>query len=122
MKQPHPGSPVRGSRTGRPIMAVLDLLGRRATLRILWELSLSPQPLTFRALQNVAATNPSVLNTRLKELRAARLVVRRDDGYDLSAEGRSLLAVFGPLHAWAETWATGIAHKNSKPSRTPDPD
>ena len=29
---------VRGSRTGRPIMALLDLLGRRWTLRILWEL------------------------------------------------------------------------------------
>ena len=29
---------VRGSRTGRRIMALLDLLGRRWTLRILWEL------------------------------------------------------------------------------------
>ena len=25
---PRPGRPVRGSRTGRPIMALLDLLGR----------------------------------------------------------------------------------------------
>ena len=29
---------VRGSRTGRPIMALLDLLGRRWSLRIIWEL------------------------------------------------------------------------------------
>jgi DNA-binding HxlR family transcriptional regulator len=29
---------VRGSKSGRPIMALLDLLGRRWTLRILWEL------------------------------------------------------------------------------------
>jgi DNA-binding HxlR family transcriptional regulator len=29
---------VRGSRTGRPVMALLDLLGRRWTLRIVWEL------------------------------------------------------------------------------------
>ena len=29
---------VRGSRSGRPIMALLDLLGRRWTLRIIWEL------------------------------------------------------------------------------------
>ena len=29
---------VRGSTTGRPIMVLLDLLGRRWTLRILWEL------------------------------------------------------------------------------------
>lgn len=29
---------MRGSRSGRPIMALLDLLGRRWTLRIIWEL------------------------------------------------------------------------------------
>ena len=28
---------VRGSRTGRPIMVVLDVLGRRWALRVLWE-------------------------------------------------------------------------------------
>ena len=104
---------MRGSTTGRPIIAVLDLLGRRATLRILWELSLSPRPLTFRALQDSAATNPSVLNTRLKELRDARLVERLEDGYALSTDGLSLLAVFGPLHAWAETWATQVAAKQT---------
>ena len=41
---------VRGSRTGRPIMALLDLLGRRMSLRILWELSRADEPLTFRPL------------------------------------------------------------------------
>ena len=34
----HPQRRVRGSRTGRPIMALLDLFGRRWSLRILWEL------------------------------------------------------------------------------------
>ena len=29
---------VRGSQSGRPIMALLDLLGRRWSLRIIWEL------------------------------------------------------------------------------------
>ena len=38
MTTPKPGRRVRGSATGRPIMALLDLLGRRMTLRILWEL------------------------------------------------------------------------------------
>ena len=38
MTTPKPGTPVRGSRTGRPIMAALDLLGRRWALRVLWEL------------------------------------------------------------------------------------
>ena len=40
---------ARGSRTGRPIMALLDLLGRRWSLRILWELR--EAPLTSRALR-----------------------------------------------------------------------
>ena len=71
MKFPKPGQPVRGSQTGRPIMALLDLLGRRMSLRVLWELAQAGQPLTFRELQAVAETNPSLLNTRLKELRAA---------------------------------------------------
>ena len=40
---------VRGSRTGRPIMVLLDLLGRRWALRILWELR--GGALTSRALR-----------------------------------------------------------------------
>ena len=40
---------VRGSASGRPIMALLDLLGRRWSLRILWELR--EAPLTSRALR-----------------------------------------------------------------------
>lgn len=103
MTQPLPGHPVRGSTTGRPIMAALDLLGRRGSLRLLWELRHAP--LTFRALQTAAATNPAQLNTRLKELRHARLVEHDEGGYRLSALGRELLAVLEPLLGWAERWA-----------------
>jgi len=39
---------VRGSTTGRPIMVLLDLLGRRWTLRIVWELRDAPR--RFREL------------------------------------------------------------------------
>ena len=38
MSTPRPGAKVRGSATGRPVMAVLDLLGRRWTLRVLFAL------------------------------------------------------------------------------------
>jgi len=104
---PKPGRPVRGSRTGRPVMALLDLLGRRMALRILWELSRADAPLTFRALQAAADTNPAVLNARLKELRAARLVVHEVNGYSLGGEGQSLLAVLLPLADWAARWGAG---------------
>ncbi len=114
MTSPKPGRRVRGSATGRPIMALLDLLGRRMTLRILWELR--EQPLTFRALQEAAATNPSVLNARLKELREARLVEHDAEGYALSPQGKSLLETFLPLHAWADEWAKTLA-KSRKPAR-----
>jgi DNA-binding HxlR family transcriptional regulator len=96
---------VKGSRTGRPIMALLDLLGRRMTLRILWELSRADAPLTFRALQAAADTNPTVLNTRVKELRQAGLVTRDESGYSLSPAGGELMALLLPLHAWAASKA-----------------
>ncbi|MDW4746786.1 winged helix-turn-helix transcriptional regulator, partial [Escherichia coli] len=61
---------VRGSRTGRPIMALLDLLGRRWTLRILWELR--DGALTSRALRTACdEASPTILQTRLTELREA---------------------------------------------------
>lgn len=84
-------------------MALLDLLGRRMALRILWELR--DARLTFRALQSAAETNPSVLNTRLSELRDAGLVDHDDGGYALTALGQDLLQKFLPLHQWAESWA-----------------
>ena len=86
-------------------MVLLDLLGRRMALRILWELSLAREPLTFRALQAAAETNPSVLNSRLKELRAAGIVEHAGAGYQLSGTGGALVALILPLHAWADRWS-----------------
>ena len=104
MPTPKPRQRARGSATGRPIMVLLDLLGRRMALRILWELR-QDRRLTFRALQEAAETNPSVLNARLKELREARLIEHGENGYGLTPHGRELLATFLPLHVWADGWA-----------------
>ena len=49
MAIPLPGSQVRGSKTGKPIMALLDLLGRTWALGIIWNLEQGPA--TFRELQ-----------------------------------------------------------------------
>jgi DNA-binding HxlR family transcriptional regulator len=97
------GRPARGSRTGRPIMVALDLLGRRGALRILWELR-HRQPMTFRLLLAAADTNPGLLNTRLAELRAARLVAHEGEGYLLTSSGKELLLALRPLAAWAGKW------------------
>ncbi|MGZ2749343.1 winged helix-turn-helix transcriptional regulator [Burkholderia stagnalis] len=85
-------------------MVVLDLLGRRTTLRILWELR--GPPLTFRALQEACETNTRLLNTRLTELKASGLVEHDDGGYRMTAEGRRLEAALQPLLGWARRWAT----------------
>ena len=103
-RAPRPGRRVRGSTRGRPIMALLDLLGRRWALRVIWELA--REPLAFRELQAACGgISPTILNTRLGELREAGIVALADAGYTLTPEGRRLLAELGGLHAWAERWA-----------------
>src|SRR6185503_6881404 len=94
---PRPGRPVRGSTTGRPLMALLDLLGRRQALRVIWELR--GARLTFRALQEACGgVSPSVLNQRLKELRESGLLdVREGDGYGLTPLGHQLRHALRPL-------------------------
>lgn len=85
-------------------MALLDLLGRRWALRILWELR--DGALTFRELQaRCDSMSPSVLNERLTELRDADIVDGGEDGYTLTDEGARLLHDLGPLQRWADRWA-----------------
>ena len=86
-------------------MTALDLLGRRWTLRVLWELR--DEALTFRALRaRCDAMSPSVLNQRLAELRESGLVESDPDGgYRLAVSGRDLLRALAPLQAWATRWA-----------------
>jgi DNA-binding HxlR family transcriptional regulator len=98
-------SPVRGSRTGRPIMVLLDLLGRRWTLRILWELG-KGESMTFRALRSACDdVSPSVLNDRLRELREAGLVeLREPEGYRSTVWAMELGEILLPLDAWAKRW------------------
>ncbi|SRR6266566_283774 len=100
-KQPN----VRGSRSGRPIMALLDLLGRRWTLRILWELR--AQPLTSRALRTACdEASPTVLQARLADLREAGFVaLAAEGGYSLTPLGRELAENVLPLHRFAERWS-----------------
>ncbi|HQS16481.1 helix-turn-helix domain-containing protein [Reyranella sp.] len=99
---------VRGSTTGRPIMALLDLLGRRWTLRIVWELR--EEPKRFRELQDLIGASPTIVNTRLAELREAKLVELDEAvGYRLTALGNELLRLFLPLHVWSEKWAKATA-------------
>ena len=96
---------VRGSTSGRPIMALLDLLGRRWSLRIIWELR--DQPLTSRALRTACdEASPTVLQARLSDLRDAGFVeLIPAGGYRLTQLGKDLFETFLPLHRFAERWS-----------------
>lgn len=85
-------------------MALLDLLGRRWTLRVLWELR--GGAMSFRALrEGCEDMSPSVLNLRLQELREAGIVdLQPEGGFVLTGEGERLLVSLAPLHDWAERW------------------
>jgi len=105
MPTPRPGRAVRGSTQGRPLLAAMDLLGRRWALRILWELR--EGPVGARALRTRCDTmSSSVLYTRLEELTTAGLVEQDDSGeYRLTRIGAALGGALEPLDAWARRWA-----------------
>ena len=79
---------------------LLELVGRRWTLRILWELR--DGPLTFNTLRRRAGgLSQSVLVTRLTELYGAGLVADVPAGYQLTADGASLAGELTVLANWA---------------------
>ena len=100
MAIPIPGRRVRGSKSGKPIMAFLDLIGRRWGLRVLWEIKNGPA--RFRTLQEACTASPSVINQRLRELKAWNLIVLDEEGYRLTPSGRELLRLLMPLNAWCK--------------------
>ena len=97
---------VRGSRSGRPIMALLDLLGPALDLADICG-SCASRPLTSRALRAACdEASPTVLQARLSELREAGLVeLAAASGYRLTTLGRELHENFLPLHRFAERWS-----------------
>lgn len=102
---PRPGLPVRGSATGRPIMALFDLMGRRQTLRIVWELRQANRPLTFRELRSACGDiSSSVLTQRLRELTDVLITTRTADGYTLTETGDRLVTSLRPALEWSRAW------------------
>jgi DNA-binding HxlR family transcriptional regulator len=85
----------------RPVEDVLDLLGRRWSLRLVWELRRST--LSFSELRERSGISPSVLSARLRELADAGVVERATgQRYQLSGRGRELARILFELNRWAE--------------------
>ena len=85
----------------RAVESVLELLGRRWALRLVWELRRST--LSFSELRGRTGISPSVLSARLRELVDSG-VLERDGGrrYRLSGRGRELARILYELNRWAE--------------------
>jgi len=109
---PLPGRPVRGSAGGRPIMAALNLLSRRWTLRILWELR-TGEAVGFRDLQRRCDDmSPNTLSTRLSELQEAGLLEQTNaKAWKVTALGRSLEPALTALNEWADEWVEAIGER-----------
>ena len=89
-------------------MAAMDLLGRRWTLRIMWELR--DGPLGARALRSRCdEMSSSVLYERLRNLADAQLVSQDENAeYQLTELGVSLGSALDPLDAWARSWSSAV--------------
>ena len=102
-----PGSPVRGSTTGKPLLVLFDVLGQRWSLRILWELR--NQRLTFRELQSCCDDiSPTILNRRLKELRELQLLDHNEEGYGFTDWGLKIGKQLNQLEKLSQEWANDI--------------
>ncbi len=107
MSIPIPGKPVRGSESGVPIMALFDLLGRTWSMGVIWQLQGGPY--TFREIQNLCESiSPTILNSRIKDLREAGIAERTLEGYQLTKIGNELIKLLLPFADWSANWASEI--------------
>lgn len=107
MSIPHPGKPVRGSQSGSPIMALFDLLGRSWAMGVIWNLQNGHS--TFRELQErCESISPSILNSRIKDLREADIVERTLEGYQLTQRGKALIELLLPFKDWSLVWSEEV--------------
>lgn len=93
------------SGTRRPIMLLLEALGKRWALRVLWELKAGR--LTFRQLQeNCGRISPTVLNRRLQELKELNFIDHDGQGFGLTEQGTELGTHLLTLNKFAAKWAS----------------
>ena len=94
-----------GVKDNTAVIQLFDLLESRYAMRVVWALS-DGHPQTFRLLQDsMGGVTPNTLNTRLKQLRTARLVDHGRDGYRLTPQGADLARRMTDMQLFANRWA-----------------
>jgi DNA-binding HxlR family transcriptional regulator len=90
-----------------PIVRAVEVLGERWTLLIVRELILGARRFNDVA-RGLPTLSRALLSRRLRQLQAAGLVVRADDGgYDLTPAGRDLDVIVNGLAEWGARHAFG---------------
>jgi DNA-binding HxlR family transcriptional regulator len=91
--------------TGRPIVLLMDLLGKRWAMRVIWELREPAE--SFRALQaRCGDISSSVLWQRVNELKDAGFIdAEAERGLHLTDAGAEMIGAFMPLLDFAARWA-----------------
>ncbi|NKY36557.1 helix-turn-helix transcriptional regulator [Nocardia speluncae] len=87
------------------MLAVIELLGQRWILRVLWELE--PGPLGFLELRRrMGNCSSSMLSNRLQQLHAAGLIEKHGSNgfYELTAAGIGLSEALQSLWDRSESW------------------
>jgi len=88
-------------------MVLMDILGQRWSLRILWELR--DERLTFRELrERCDNVSPTSLNARLKQLRELQLVDHNEQGFGYTDWGRELGEHLLELSTWSNRWGEAL--------------
>jgi DNA-binding HxlR family transcriptional regulator len=91
--------------TNRPIMVLLDVLGERWSLRVLWELR--DGRLTFRKLrERCDNVSPTSLNKRIKQLRHHKWIDNIVVGFGYSEWGEVLSEHLIELSKWSDRWGS----------------
>lgn len=104
--------------TGEPLFDLVELVGRRHALAVLWELRGAPYP--FGVLVSTLSSPPAVLTQRLRELREAGLIEVDEAGdYRLTSHGRRLQGPLEQLAAFAAQW-TALTPRQRAPRGTAD--
>jgi len=66
-------------------------------------------PRSFRELQALCgAISPSILNSRLKDLREAGILENSPDGYRLTSRGAALRKIIVPMTQWSAVWSEEV--------------
>ena len=101
------------------VSQLLELLESRYALRVLWALK-DGHPQTFRLLQDsIGNITPNTLNTRIKDLRGAGLLIHGEKGYTVTSLGADLLKRLNDLQAFAGKWVVSQTKVNADKS-TPE--